>query len=222
MEFFKKSAEVYDAYTLEVLTAYYRANSQLEEGIVAELGGKPAPMRFRASLRSFEAMAQDMTKLEKKMTELIEIDKRAADQKVPIYEETVKKVLAESRPFERISVNGVRYGNAGGVEGAAPAAVQSTSQILVAQRDDLQVLEKKLAEVIEAMRNAIPLAEKGEFARVMLSGRNAFGSKMPQFTDMMSAYDRFVVRSCMTTIDATMQVYPKGWEWLQPAATPEK
>jgi uncharacterized coiled-coil protein SlyX len=184
---------------------------------VAELGGKPAPAEFRASLKNFEEMAQKMTTLEGKLTDLVDFDKRNASLKVALYEDTVRKVLKESKPFERVSDSGVRYAEVGGTEARQGPAIQETSEILVAQRDDLKVLEKKLSEVIEAMRNAIPLAEKGEFVRVMLSGRNAFGSKMPQFTDMMSAYDRFVVRSCMTTIDATMQVYPTGWEWLQPA-----
>jgi hypothetical protein len=49
----------------------------------------------------------------------------------------------------------------------------------------------------------------------MLSGRNAFGDKMPQFTDMISGYDRLYVQTCMATIAATMQVYPKGFEWLK-------
>jgi hypothetical protein len=79
----------------------------------------------------------------------------------------------------------------------------------------LKLLRGKLDEVITAARDAIPLAEKGQFAQVMLSGRNGFGDKMPQFTDWFSAYDRFYVQSCMTTIAATMQIYPKGFEWLK-------
>ena len=218
MEFFKKSAEVYDAYTLEVLSTYFKANSHLEEGIVAELTGKPASAEFRASLKGFEELADKMVVLDRKLTDLAEFDKQHADQKIPVYEDTVKKVLRESKPFERVGDAGARYAEVGGAKGSKPSAILNTSDILVAQRDDLRLLQKKLNEVIEAMRNAIPLAEKGEFVRVMLSGRNAFGSKMPQFTDMMSAYDRFVVRSCMETIDATMQTYPKGWEWLQKPA----
>jgi hypothetical protein len=192
----------------------------LEEGIVSELDGKPSPVSFRSSLKNFEELSEKMTTLDRKLTELAEIDKRAANLKVPLYENTVTKVLKESKPFERMSAKGVRYADAGGTEADRVSTIQTTSDILVAQRDDLRILQKKLGEVIEALRNAIPLAEKGEFVRVMLSGRNAFGSKMPQFTDMMSAYDRFVVRSCMTTIDATMQVYPTGFEWLQPPTKP--
>lgn len=119
-------------------------------------------------------------------------------------------------PFERLTTSGVRFSDIAAGAPDKPLAIRSGHDILVAQRDDLRILRQKLVEVIDAYRNAMPLTEKGEFVRVMLSGRNAFGSKMPQFTEMMSAYDRFIVRSCMTTIDATMQVYPVGWEWLQP------
>ena len=80
----------------------------------------------------------------------------------------------------------------------------------------------KAGEVYEALSDAMrtwhtansPL-EKGEFAKVMLSGRNAFGDKMPQLTDMISCYERMYVQTCMSTISATMQVYPKGFEWLK-------
>jgi hypothetical protein len=208
---------VYDVYSLRVLGAYYKGNSHLEEGIVAELDGKPAPSRFRASLKEFEALANHMAVLETKLTELVEIDDKAAGLKNQVYEATVTKILTEAKPpFERLTTSGVRFSDIAAGAPDKSLAIRSGHDILVAQRDDLRILRQKLVEVIDAYRNAMPLTEKGEFVRVMLSGRNAFGSKMPQFTEMMSAYDRFIVRSCMTTIDATMQVYPVGWEWLQP------
>lgn len=46
------------------------------------------------------------------------------------------------------------------------------------------------------------------------------GDKMPQFTDMMSAFERFYVRTCMATITTTMQVYPRGFEWLTEKKAP--
>ena len=87
--------------------------------------------------------------------------------------------------------------------------------IIRAQRDDLKILKSKMDEVLAGLRDAIPLAEKAEFAAVMLSGRNSFGDKMPQFTDMISAFDRLYVRTCTSTIAATMQVYPRGFEWVR-------
>jgi hypothetical protein len=87
--------------------------------------------------------------------------------------------------------------------------------ILDAQAADLKILRGVLEQVTDGLRDAMPLAEKGEFAKVMLSGRNAFGDKMPQFTDLISGYERMYVQTCMATISATMQVYPKGFEWLK-------
>jgi len=86
--------------------------------------------------------------------------------------------------------------------------------ILVSQLADISVLIQKGTAAVDALRSAIPLAERSEFVPVMLSGRNAFGDIMPQFTDMMSVFDRAYIRACMATISATMQSYPAGWEWL--------
>jgi hypothetical protein len=38
---------------------------------------------------------------------------------------------------------------------------------------------------------------------------------MPQLSDMISTYDRFYNEMVLATIAATMQVYPKGFEFLQ-------
>ena len=76
------------------------------------------------------------------------------------------------------------------------------------------MMSATLDEVIVAMQDAMPLTERGQFASVMLSGRNAFGEKMPQFTNMFSAYQRLYVTTVLATISTTMQVYPNGYEWL--------
>lgn len=196
-----------------VLASYNQANSLLEKGIVAELRGKPEPKCFRASIAALEEAQRQMKLLDARFGELLAID--AAGTEVPEFGEALEKILREERPFERVSLQGVRYANSGGRERDEPTPLKGSRDILLAQREDLRVLERKLAEVLDAYRSALPLAEKAQFVPVMLSGRNAFGDKMPQFTDMMSAYDRFVVRSCMKTIDATMQIYPTGWEWLE-------
>lgn len=197
---------------LGVIATYYKGNSHLESGILAELSGKPKPPRFRAALRSYELSAQQMVILDRKLTELIEIDR--SGQKVKVYEDALAKILRESPPFERLSSRGVRYSNAGGTGRDEQTPLRSSTDILLAQREDLKILGNAFHEAISALREAIPLAEKRQFVPVMLSGRNAFGDKMPKFTDMISAYERFNIRTCMATIDATMQVYPAGFEWL--------
>jgi hypothetical protein len=78
----------------------------------------------------------------------------------------------------------------------------------------LKILQKTLDAVISGLRDAIPLTTKGEFAAVMLSGRNAFGDKMPQFIQMFGAFQSYYIRTVGVTITATMQLYPRGYEWL--------
>lgn len=213
LKYFEKSAELYDIFYVGVMATYYNANSYLERAIVSELNGQPNPAMFRAALRSFESMRDQLSILDQKFDELIKID--GSGQQVKTFEDALEKILKEAPPFERLSTRGVRYANIGGGKKQPAPQLRSSSDILRAQREDLQTLRKALDEAIAAFREALPLAEKGEFVTVMLSGRNAFGDKMPKFADMVSAYDRFNVRTCMATIDATMQVYPAGFEWLK-------
>jgi len=199
--------------SLGVIATYYKGNSYLESGILAELDDQPNPALFRAALGSYESSADQMIILDQKLAELIEIDR--SGQKVQLFEDALAKILREGVPFERLSTRGVRYANAGGLKPDQQRELRNSGDILVAQREDLKILQNALREAIAALREAIPLAEKREFVPVMLSGRNAFADKMPKFTDMISAYERFNIRGCMATIDATMQVYPAGFEWLK-------
>lgn len=135
-------------------------------------------------------------------------------EKVEILVETLKRNLTEGGTFPRLFTAGVRFADAAGLPGQQISQMYSIADILQAWKNDLGVMEKTLDEVITAMKDAMPLAEKGQFAAVMLSGRNAFGDKMPQFTNMFSAYQRLYVTAVLATITTTMQVYPKRFEWL--------
>ncbi len=198
--------------SLGVIATYYKGNSFLENGIIAELDGKPNPQAFRDALGSYESSAAQMAVLDQKFAELIDIDR--SGQKVKVYEDTLAKILRQSAPFERLGTRGVRYANIAASKQNPPPPIRNSADILVAQRQDLGILRTALQEAIAALREATPLAEKAQFVPVMLSGRNSFADKMPKFTDMISAYERFNIRSCMATIDATMQIYPAGFQWL--------
>jgi hypothetical protein len=197
-----------------MLGAWYRANVELEHGIVAEMEGKPQPKRFRAALSGYEEMGRHMEALDRTYAELIEIDKKGTI--VPEWGRALAKIFADARPFRRVRPFGTRRADAAGVKAEEEklAPLRSSRDLVEAQRADLRILRQALPEVLDGFRSALPLTEKGEFVRVMLSGRNAFGDKMPQFTDMVSVFQRFVTEGNMLTIDATMQVFPKGWEWL--------
>ena len=216
LEFFHKAGEVYDALS-DALKTWHSANSPLEKGVLAEFeravnrtGLKP--YHYQETLHALNALTVKTEVLQIKLTELRAL---AADgTTTPEFNSALTKILAESRGIGRLSRTGVRYADSAGNE-ARPQPIVGIVGVVDAQIADLKILRSVLDEVVRGLRDALPLAEKGEFARVMLSGRNAFGDKMPQLTDMVSGFDRLYVQTCMATIAATMQVYPKGFEWLK-------
>ncbi|ANL70411.1 hypothetical protein AMC83_CH00373 [Rhizobium phaseoli] len=221
LRFFHKAGEVYLALS-EVMDAWQSANTPLETGVLSEfeavLNKTPLqPYKFNETLLALQLLQGKLKTLEYKLVELKDLANDG--DTVPEFESAVTNILSEQKGLARIALTGVRYADVAG-QTSSSEKIQGLAGILDAQIADVKVLQAVLKEVITGLRDAIPLAEKGEFARVMLSGRNGFGDKMPQFTDMIYAYERFYVQSCQSTIIATMQVYPKGFEWLK--ASPGK
>ncbi len=217
VEFYRQSGLVYKSRS-NMVEVWQKANSYLEDGIMAEFESKVnaqaeiQPELFREALEGYKMLRKAMAEFDESIRLLQEIDSRG--EKTKLHQQTLEKVLAEGRPIPRLARTGVRYSDAAGVTQGKVSPLRGTTDIIVAWREDLKVLSETLDEVIDGLRDALPLAEKGEFGAVMLSGRNAFGDKMPQFTEMFSAYHRFYVRTVMATIVTTMQVYPAGYEWL--------
>lgn len=205
---------------------WQEANSHLENGVIAEFESKlninrrPDAKQFHNALEGYLRLKKAMIEYDKSIQALQKVDSKC--DKIKIYEETLSKIFAEGRPLPRLTKSGVRYADAAGLAAVKVTPITNTTEILAAWRVDLKILQETLDEVIKGLRDALPLAEKGEFAAVMLSGRNAFGDKMPQFTEMFSAYKRLYVRTVMATIAATMQVYPVGYEWLNKPSQPAK
>ncbi len=217
VEFYHKAGEVYKARS-NMIQVWQEANSHLENGVIAEFESKVDktkkinPKEFKEALKGYINLQKSISKFDEAIAHLQKVDKKG--KKITIHEETLSKILEEGRALPRLNRSGVRYSDAAGISKNSKNKISNTTEIIAAWREDLAVLSYTLNEVIDALRNALPLAEKGDFASVMLSGRNAFGDKMPQFTEMFSAYQRFYVQTVMATITTTMQVYPAGYEWL--------
>lgn len=217
LKFFYKAGEVYEALS-DVMLTWHTANSPLEKGVLAEFekavtGSELRPYHYQETYHALHSLKLKIQVLQIKLTELRTI---AADgETTPAFDTALTKILSSSRNIGRLSTTGVRYADTGGKDEEPPVPMIGIVGIIEAQLADLKILRATLDQVIDGLRDALPLAEKGEFAKVMLSGRNAFGDKMPQFTDMISGYERMYVQTCMATIAATMQVYPKGFEWLK-------
>lgn len=217
VEFYRTAGDVY--LTLEkVKRAWSDANVHLEHGVIAEFEYKLDPQsqlkahEFTYALEGYLHLSTILSELDDAIERLQAVDKKCA--KVKKYEAALGRILADGRQLPRLTKVGVRYADAAGLPDEAVSRIEGTTTILAAWRSDLSVLRNTLDEVTDGLRNAIPLAERGQFAEVMLSGRNAFGDKMPQFTDMFSSFERLYVMTVTSTIQATMEVYPTGYGWL--------
>lgn len=184
---------------------------------MAEFDGRPNADHFARALKRFEDTSVWLEILEQRQEELIKIH-RGGRLDGP-FNEALAGVLADARPVERVSLRGVRFANVGrdSVENVR-AMPSNLEAIMQAQLEDIRLLRQQLHETIESFRNVLPYAERGEFAVMMLSGRHGFADKIQQSVDLLGTFTRFYTRSCMTTIAATMQAYPKGLEWLKGSA----
>ena len=217
VKFFHKSRDVYLALA-QLEKIWQEASYSLENGILAEFDSKNNSSNrlrvdeFQMALKGYIRMRAAMDELDKAIKVLQVVD--ANCEKVEIFAATLERNLRESKSFPRLSKSGVRFADAAGLPKDKISPLSSIADILSAWRNDLEIMAGTLDEVIAALQDSLPLAERGQFAAVMLSGRNAFGEKMPQFTDMFSAYQRLYVTTVLSTISTTMQVFPSGYEWL--------
>ena len=206
-----------------MLASHYQGDELLERGVLAELKGSPQPGLFKEALRLFEQTATEMARLEKAYGELLALHQQAALD--PAFETAVARILKDAGPFERPGLEGSRYSMvARGTPERPPSGsgFRTLIEIVAAQQADLGLVRRQMEETIKAFRDVIPLAEKGQFAPLILSGRWAFADKILQSINLIQVYSRFFTRSCLVTIDATMQIYPAGLAWLKelPAEPP--
>lgn len=183
---------------------------------MAEIRGEPQPELFRAALHKFEEAVEWAAVLDRQLGELIEIDK--GKEVHPAFRKSLTAILGEHPPIERVSLHRVRFANIAQARKEAPEP-QPLGRDLMAiirdQRKDLALVTKQLEETIAAFRDALPHAQNGHFAALMLSGRAGFADKIQQSVDLVETFTRSYSQACMTTIAATMQVYPAGLEWLE-------
>lgn len=196
------------------MAAHYRGDDLLERGVLAELRGKPKPALFHEALAEFQNSARGMARLDNELAALQEVHRRGKED--PVFAEALGRILRDAPPIERVSLSGRRYSN---VAASSPTAQRpkpvSLADIMEQQRQDLAIVRKQMDETIIAFKSVLPLADRGEFAALILSGRLGFSDKIQQSVDLMGTFGRFYTKGCSATIDATMQIYPKGLGWLR-------
>ena len=129
------------------------------------------------------------------------------------------KLLREAAPFDRVSDRtGARYSDLGEKKKRGkpvPKHFSDLASLMKAQRQDLLTLKKLTKEVVQAFKGVLPSTEKGEFVKVMLSGRSPFSEKYEELVDARSTFSHFYTRGCMVSIQAVMQNFPAGFEFLK-------
>lgn len=201
----------------KMMVAWFETSISLEHGVLAEfeakiLGTKLKPELFVETLNGLLELKTIIHEYEESLITFKKfLDK---GQTEPNFNARLTKILAEA-DIPRLSLLEVRYSDVSGMKRKLPPPPVGIEGLIGALIDDLHILEAILDETIDGTRDAIPIAKKGDFAKVMLSGRNKFGDKMPQLSDAISMYDRLYTELVLATIAATMQVFPKGFEFLE-------
>jgi hypothetical protein len=186
----------------------------LERGVLAELEGNPNSALFKQALVKFQECSAHMSTLDQKLGELIALHRRS--QPDQLFDQTTRKILNQQRPVERVSLRGLRYANVARGRGA-PQQPQPRHllEVMEMQQADLRLLKRQMDDTIAAFRAVIPLAERHEFAALILSGRHGFADKIQQSVHLTQVYANSYIQKCSATIDATMQIYPSGLGWLK-------
>jgi hypothetical protein len=157
-----------------------------------------------------------MDKLHAKLGELRDINRR--NQVIPEHRVALARILRDHPPIERVRLTDSRFANVarGKLKQEYKGTVGKDLDSLLANiQSDLMLVAKQLDETMDAFREAMPLAEQGTFAGMVLSGRAPLPEKVMQSADLIMVLTQFYNRACQTTIAADMMVYPKGLEWLK-------
>lgn len=191
------------------------AGRLLENGVLADLKGEDSfPILERALQKLREARVQ-MDALYVQIGKLIEIEK--SNQALPEHNLAIGHILKSLPPIERVSLTNSRFAN---VSGAAGVAVNygpvgdTFDQLLGNLQSDLKILQVGTDQAINAFAEILPVARKGGFGSIVLSGRAPLPEKIMHSADQTMVYVQFHNRACMAAIAADMQVYPKGLEWI--------
>jgi hypothetical protein len=194
----------------------------MEQGNLVEFRGEADPKSFQEAFRRLEGSLGSIDKAVSLYDDLIA--KVEKDPGLPVFRRTLSRLLNEAGTFERIRERaGARYSNLGarGSRRQPPAVrrFQNLAGLMKAQREDLVTLRKLTADTVESFKGVLPRTERGEFVSTMLSGRSPFSEHYEELVDARSTFGHFYTRGCMVSIQAVMQVYPAGFEFLKRPAT---
>jgi hypothetical protein len=201
---------------VRMLGAQTEADHWLEQGVLADLKGQDAiPILDKAVAKLKESRAE-MDRAYTQIGKLIEIEQE--NKALPEHDAALDRILRAHPPLERVSLTNTRFANIGAGTGVAihygPVGA-NFRQLLENLQSDLKILQTVTDRTIEAFDSVLPMARKGGFASIVLSGRAPLPERVMHSVDQAMVYVQFHNRACMVAIAADMQVYPKGLEWIR-------
>jgi len=189
--------------------------ARLEHSVLADMKGEPCADILKEALAKLVESHAAADTLHERLEELRKIEK--GNDLLPEYKASLERILQDQPDLERVSLTEGRYTNGAGArqkEHRGPVG-QNLDEILSNLESDLDVFKSELDQTIDAFRAVLPVAEKGGFAAMVLSGRSPFPEKILQSGDQALVYAQFYNRACAATITADMQVYAKRLDWLK-------
>ena len=207
---------------VRMLGAETEADHWLEQGVLADLRGQDSFPILEKALRKLKESREEMDNAHRQIEKLIEIER--SNKAIPEHDIALERILRSYPPIERVSLTNTRFANIASGNGVAinygPIGA-NFKQLLENLQSDLKVLEVETDRSIEAFTAVLPLAKKGGFASIVLSGRAPLPERIMHSVDQTMVYVQFHNRACMAAIAADMQVYPKGLEWIpKPPSVP--
>ena len=213
--FYEKSFHSAELLHTKVLGERMEAGRFLEVGVLQDIKGEHSEEALRASFKHLQLSRKYMDELHAVLGQMIEHE--AKNKPLPEHKIALQRILANQPPIERVSMSNNRFANISGAHGVAvnygPIG-KDFPELLKNLRSDLEILIKQHDGLLEAFRAALPVANSGGFAAMVLSGRAPLPEKVMHTADQIIVYTQFYDRACMSSIAADMQVYPKGFEWL--------
>ena len=200
---------------VRMLGAQTEADHWLEQGVLADLQGKDAIPILEKAVARLKESRMEMDRAYDQIGKLIAIEKE--NKAIPEHDAALERILRSHPPIERVSLTSTRFANVGAGTGVSinyGTIGTNFKDLLENLRTDLKVLQVETDRTIEAFGTVLPMAKKGGFASIVLSGRAPLPERVMHSVDQTMVYVQFHNRACMTAIAADMQVYPKGLEWI--------
>jgi hypothetical protein len=216
LKFYETAFDESEMINVRMLGAQTEADHWLEQGVLADLKGQDGIPILEKALAKLKESRAEMDRAYAQLGKMMDIERE--NKALPEHDTAIDRILRAHPPLERVSLTNTRFANIGAGTGVAinygPIGA-NFRQLLENLQSDLKILQTVTDRTIDAFGAVLPMARRGGFASIVLSGRAPLPERVMHSVDQAMVYVQFHNRACMTAIAADMQVYPKGLEWIR-------